>query len=110
MLAACVTFHRPLYWRSKRNSPLDVRHKKIAGTRVHPALETQGEVWRCRRSAGSSVKEKIAVSLAPLFVSKTEHGGKQVVKIADVVDLQIFVAKLFDIRSEFQKTAYSWLK
>ena len=36
MLAACVTFHRPLYWRSKRNSPLDVRHKKIAGTRVHP--------------------------------------------------------------------------
>ena len=35
MVPAHVTFHRPLYWRSKRNSPLDVRHKKIAGTHVH---------------------------------------------------------------------------
>jgi hypothetical protein len=55
MVPAHVTFHRPLYWRSKRNSPLDVRHKKIAGTHVHSGrlkrrvkFGVAGEVLACR--------------------------------------------------------------
>ena len=36
-------FHRPLYWRSKRNSPRDVHHTKFTGTRVHS--------WRSKRGA-----------------------------------------------------------
>jgi len=57
MVPAHVTFHRPLYWRSKRNSPLDVRHKKIAGTHVHSGrlkrrvkFGVAGEVLACRQS------------------------------------------------------------
>ena len=44
-------FHRPLYWRSKRNSPLDVHHNKIAGTRVH--------AWRSERRAKYGVASKL---------------------------------------------------
>ena len=57
MSPAYVMFHRPLYWRSKRNSPLDVHHKKIAGTQVHS--------WRSER------RERFGVAGKLLTKSKT---------------------------------------
>ena len=52
-LPARVMFHRPLYRRSKRNSPRDVSsHRNRRHARPSLALEARGEVWRCRRTAG----------------------------------------------------------
>jgi len=55
-------FHRPLYWRSKRNSPLDVHHKKITGTRVHTR--------RSKRWAKFGVAGEVLVSAVGFFTAK----------------------------------------
>jgi hypothetical protein len=55
-------FHRPLYWRSQRNSPLDVHHKKTAGTRVHS--------WRSQRRAKFGVAGKV---LVPSMQEQSQH-------------------------------------
>jgi len=65
-LPARVMFHRPLYRRSKRNSPRDVSsHKNRRHARPSLALEAQGEVWRCRRTAGLLSGSVRAVEDAP---------------------------------------------
>src|SRR3972149_2218136 len=74
------------------------------------ALEAQGEVWRYRRSAGPSVKRQISTFAGPLLRSEVEHGGKQMTKVANVVELDVFVTKLLDVGLKLFQGAHSWLK
>jgi hypothetical protein len=55
-------FHRPLYWRSKRNSPQDVHHINFAGTRVHARRsERRAKFGVAGESLGSSMSKSLTL-------------------------------------------------
>jgi hypothetical protein len=74
LLPARVMLHRPLYWRSWRNSPRDVHHKKITGTHVHARRSKRRVKFGVAGEALSSSETPIT---AVVVVRASRNDGKR---------------------------------